>query len=380
MAAKKPKTRKTRRLIIGTERNQMRLEILKKVRERKSDGQIVRDLAINRNIFGRMVLEIRKGLTPKERIRFLEMRRENASDKFTPINARNLIRDSKKVLTGETAFIMQKPKDPLARFYKHMPAATKKAVRLIRGTNMKFIRISEKTGLSQQKVSSMYKILREVEQIPERRRGGEERNKNRITKWYLKNKGKIPKLMQQWEPRIVSTAESYCRNSTIFQRAGIYPDNIADYIRDSLEWKLKTFDPSRGKKMSEDIKLRNYISHQIKLLALDQLKIARRRKTQSSLGHNLTTSQEKPWTFMNILAAKPSARNIDPEKLIALIEEVSKKANLTTQEKAIIYAKAAGLKQAQIGKIVGVNESRISQVMISTKAKATKAGFSPKKK
>ena len=380
MAARKPTPTKKRHLLPDHQRKVTKIKVLEKVRDGKSRIQIVNDLAINRNTVSEILHEAEKVLAPKERRQFHKLLRENAAIKFKPANARNLIHDSKNVLVGKSAFLLQKPKDPLAKFYMNKPAATKKAIRLIRKTNMRLVQIKKETGLSKLKISNLYHIIKQMESIPERKTGSnQKRDKKRITKWYRNNKKKVQKLMQIWEPKIVSTAASYCRNSTIFQRTGIYPDNIADYIRDSLEWKLKTFDPSRGKKMSEDIKLRNHISHQIKLLALDQLKIARKRKAQVSLGYNLTKSQKKPWTFMDILVAKPSARNTDPEKLIALIEEVSKKAGFSIQEKAIIYAKAAGLKQHQIGKIVGVNESRISQVMISIRAKATKAGFSPKK-
>lgn len=187
--------------------------------------------------------------------------------------------------------------------------------------------------------------------------------------------------MKQFEPDIgASVNKIYEKYKDVFNTANTTPEKIAEYIRETLKWKIKTFNPKKRKGTDLEIEIRNYCRQQIALLARDKLKQAYRVYNKSvkteSLESKIKESKTGKLTLMGTVAAKQQ-QAANPEKVIMVIETFVKKAKLDPEEKAVVYGKAAGLTQLEIEKMIGFSSQTTKTIINSIRKKAVEAGLKP---
>ena len=306
--------------------------------------------------------------------------RENSAKKFKRQKAGEIIELMTKVILGKAELPRgpQKPAKPIMP--KVHPKKAAEILADLRRTKKTLAEIAAARGIGQQRVSNAYhRLLDAGEGIPERIRGGSQRDMSRRTG--VIGRGEIPGILAKKEAQIAKKAGSiFMRYRWIFQAAGVLPEDIAQHIRGSLVWKLETFDPTKMKKAPPKEKLDRYISFHITRLALDKLKIAARKARRKAVMLQRFPTKEPGRREGEIarLADIPERTmppEQDPQETIDLLGGISRKAGLLRQEKAVLFAKAAGLKGKRLAAMVGISESGVALIFTSARKKMAKAGI-----
>jgi len=370
-----------------------RMQVLRGLKQRKSIKQISLELGIPAPTVYFDLVRLSKRLRPENIKKLNALKREIRYYKITPEKASQLIETAKKVLRSQASVLPKKSRSPQkspGQMPLHLIRNPEKAAILfqdLRSTKKTLTQIKLDRHTSLPLVSKAYTFLiTKGEAIPERRHGLErnQMDKRRLT-GQLTN-AKIEEIIKKQEPNINSKAwQFYNYYRDLFNSAGFGAEDIAAQIRQKLPWKLETFGPARIKKpLSLQQKIDHHCSVQINLLAIDMLRLARKKagkeqiSIETPLSQKRTGSGERAFSLKDLIAGEITAE--DPEIGISLIEAVSKKAGLTIQEKAAIYLRFAGFTQKQIAQEVNVNPNAISYILTSAKKKLEKSGFSPEKK
>jgi hypothetical protein len=181
--------------------------------------------------------------------------------------------------------------------------------------------------------------------------------KKRLPSGSLRNPARITGEIQgaeleQWmdrlEPRIKKVAGRLAQN-VVVRSAGLGKEDIEQYCRDRLRWKLQTFDLKRKTKgKNREDKINRFCSAQISFSSGDILRNSRKK-------HAKTNRTIEP-------AAKPM------EQLsVTEIKANLRKKHLTPNEITLVLARLAGMSLPRIGRVLNATQSRVSQLFIPIK-------------
>ncbi len=297
--------------------------------------------------------------------------------KFTPKKSAEFISFAQKIIREQAQLLPKAPKKEMfPRMRQRNPKQLNAIISKLKNTNKTLSRISSETGAGHDAVGRVYRGLKVAGiQMQERTTGSFQKDKKRITNFFTKKQ--INELVKEYEPNIVAKAwKIYNSYRNIFNKAGVGAGDIAQFIRLELPWKLQIFDPQKKKGDTQEIKIRNYCLWHINNLGLDVKRTSERKaKEKISLDQEREGGKGGKKAYLKDSLSKKVVSDADPEKLIKLIETMSKTAKLNHQEKAVLYAKAIEMEQRKTAEIVGVGENRISQVVRSLKSKMEKAGY-----
>lgn len=355
-------------------RRQWRL--LRGVLERKKLAEIDRGLS-KRSAQGDVV-GVSARLKPENARRLALLVRENMARKFTPEKADRITALAKKIILGQAALpqVPQKARPIL----QGLPKKTADGILAdLRETGKTQKDIAVAHGVKNGRVFKAYhKLLEDGENIPERNTGSY--RKSRLRRTGAISGEKIPRILAKKEAQIVGKAKYvFWQNRRVFLATGMGPEDIAQYIRKSLVWKLETFDPARMKKAPPAEKLDRYISYHISRLASDTVKTAARKarhKTQLVQRFAAKDGRGEETTMADI-PERASTTVQDPQETIDLLEEASWKARLLQQEKAAVFAKIVGISNKQFAAMAGVKEKQAFNIYASAMKKMANARIAP---
>lgn len=365
----------------------------KVIRRRKEElrllkqGKTTKEIASALGVGGGLVRDdynaLLRNLRPENIERFRAIKRGAARSKFSLSKAMEIISASKNVIKGHASMLPKKPwRLPLP--LRKNPKKEAQVLHELRSTKKSLTQIAGDNQASWKVVQKAYNFLKaKGEEIPVRARtyhGLMGKATGQLSR------AKIAALMIEHEPAIVRKAGSFYRHyRDLFNTAGFDEKDIAGYIRRQLPHKLELFNPDSVKKVSGfENKARFVCSRQIRFLAIDMLKIARKKagKELGSLEKPLVIARnsigEKAFTRRGILAGQIRMEN--PEEAIALLEETAKKAGFTIQQKAVAYARFAGFTSKQIGDMGGLGSSYAWVISMEIRKKMRKAGLAPPEK
>jgi len=357
-----------------------RIRLLRSIYAGKTIKQIAQEKRLPYSRMHRKVDDVKRGLKPESREKLKEQINANRGKKFDPRSAKELTSFAKKAIRGEIFLFSQSPwKTSFPSYYEKHPKTLKKVVHLLRSTGKSFTQIGQETGVGYGTISKSYKLLKGFgEDIAERglHARPSKRQQSRITGFF--NQKQVTGIVNSYEKRIVHTANKFYNvYKPYFDFKNITAEGIADYIRDSLEWKVKTFDLSKRKGKSLKLELQKYCCQQIKFLALDKVKqVKRNHKKVVSLEQGKGIDGEAGLRLKDIIAAKEQ-KSASPEEMIELIEKISRQSKLDTKEKAIFYGKVAGMTHGEMATMAGTNNSFIGYISMTTRKKMLAAGYKP---
>jgi len=167
----------------------------------------------------------------------------------------------------------------------------------------------------------------------------------------------IEQIIAQKERLIENRSRALWQNPHI-RTAMPSREAVADFIRDLLKWKLETFNPARYKKKVKNI-IDNYCNFAVKSACLDIIKKSKRKPRTVSIDSGRV---EEKGTAGNIAAKGTGEMNL--RQVLKFLQE----KGLTQKQQALVLARFAGINERRTGKMLGVSESRITQLWRPIKA------------
>jgi len=356
-----------------------KMELLRRINK----GQTLREISTGSKVsYGKVygtLTSVKKNLKPKSAEKLRMAINENRQGKFKSKKAIELTSFAKKILTGEINLVSKNPwKTNFPIMYGKNPKALKKIIHLLRTTNNSFTEVGKKTRTSYDPIKKAYDLLRKIgEEIPERSRNVRPtlRKASRLTGVFTEKQ--VKQILKSHEARIDKASKKmYNAYRPLFDFRNMGPGEIADYIRSGLEWKIKTFNFEKRQGTNFKHELLKYCAQQVKFLALDQVKLAKKNYQRVESLEKKIGQGDKKITRKEIVAAKEQ-KTVSPKDLMAAIERMAKQAKLDQREKAVVYGKAAGMTQGEMSTIVGTSSSFISYLINSGRAKMRATGFEP---
>jgi hypothetical protein len=352
----------------------LRRKILRGIMRGQGGKTISRELGLSRTGFGSHIIALKRRLKPNNAERLKAKIIGNLPRKFTHDKARQIISLAQKIMAGEAGLPELQRKilrDPLSKIPPEKTARIREA---LLKTKKHIWQIARENKTSPKTVSRIFASA--APQGAQRKPGGIQRKESRKTGFFTEQQ--ISGIVQQREPQITQTANRfYWAYRSFFDRANILPEEIADYIRSGLHWKLETFSPRKPQnQLAEEIS--KLCAAQIRYLALDKKKAATRKaRGVLSLQQKLfETDTGKERTKADFVAARPE-QSVGLAELIETANRTAERAKLAPAEKAVMFGIAAGLKQAELSRLAGVGKSLISQLAKSARKKIAAAGIRP---
>lgn len=175
----------------------------------------------------------------------------------------------------------------------------------------------------------------------------------------FRSAGKREQILKGNWPKIEKAAKRvYNKAKNVFDAANMGPGEIADEIKERVDWKLQTYNPSKLMG-AEETKLARYLNYHIGHLAFDLKRTALRQyKPIQSLESGAQDKSGKVWTYRQTLKAK----TIPIELTLKTLEKISTELKLNIVEEAVLYGLAAGMQANQIAKGTGYTESNIGLI------------------
>ena len=228
--------------------------------------------------------------------------------------------------------------------------------------------ISKRIKISTEVIARLQKQLVEKGLIPEISRGEKiskrSRQFSKITN-VLKKESR-QKILQENKQKIANLVKKlYNLNKKAFDFTNMLPETILEKVIADIDWRLQRYDPEKmpGK---ESTKLARYVNRNISFALLEAKRTAwRKHKKVISI-----ETENRADTIRQRIQARPETKEITIKEL----EKISKKLKLTIIEKSILFGKAAGMNNLNIGKAIRYSEGRISQIN-SNLEKRLKAQF-----
>ncbi len=369
--------RSRRKTSINTDYAIKRKKIINLVFEGKTPKEIaqkmkIRDVVRLQNTISYIIKHL-----PEAKAERLRNQYRKSMYKFSLKKAGEFVLLVKKIIRGEAQLLQKPPSGMVPTLRKRNPKKVQAIISELKNTNKNFVQIAREINSSNRTVARIYYILKaSSEQMPERGRGFNnpvQKNEKRITNFFTKKK--IDNIMKEQERGIVNKAERMYRTyRNMFNKAGMGEADIAQYIRMELPWKLQTFNPDKKKGKTLKEKITGYCLWNINKLSLNVKRTAE-RKSNAKISLDKKVGKGETKITLKDLQTKTLLPDADPEKLIKLIETMSKKAGLNYRENAVLYAKAIEINRIKTAEMLGLKDSKISQIAKTLKAKMKKAGY-----
>ncbi len=300
--------------------------------------------------------------------------------KFTVAKATGLISLAQKIIKGEAELL--KPKNPMQRDVKTRPVEAGQIMQELRSTNKNLVQISKEKNTDYNVVVRIYHaLIANGEKIPVRMSAVNRAQKDKARITGILKQEQVAEIMGAQEAHIVNASKRmYNFYKPVFNAAAMGWEDIAQYVRKELPWKLLTFNPANWGGKSLEGKIQACCRRQINFLALDMKKRAEKSPELQSLDKIILGDEaavERVIKLKDAIAKKEPMPLLGTKKIIKIIETIARKAFLTEQEKALIYGKVAGITERQIAKIVGLSEMGIWYCWRSIKTKLSAAGIKP---
>jgi len=341
--------------------------------------QIGNELGIEIPAISKDAASVSARLRPENAQRIRMLMRENRAQKFTPEKADKITALAKKIILGE-AELPRAPEKPAKPIMPKIHPKEAAIINDLQGTKKTMKEIAADRHVRRVLVQKIYhRMLAAGEVIPERNKG----RRLMSRKTGVVGVGEIPGILAKNEAQIARKARDiFWQNRRIFRAAAIGPEDIAQYIRRHLPQKLEIFDPGRMKKAPPEKKLNRYISFHISHLALDMLKTPARAMRRRGVALQRFPTKEPGRREGEVVRladiperAVPQAQ--DPQETIDLLERISRKAGLLRREKAVVFAKIAGISGKRFAAMTGTVETNVSLIYTSARKKIANAGIAP---
>lgn len=180
------------------------------------------------------------------------------------------------------------------------------------------------------------------------------------------NEEKRKKFLEKHWKRIQGKANTlYYKNRKAFDFQNTLPEEIADELKERLDWKLQTFNPKRMHG-PEETKLARYFSKKPAQVAFDLKRTAWRQYREIA---SLEAGMEEKKDIKRTMQAPTIFKDIT----VAQLEALSKALKLNLMKEAVLFGTAAGIRRKTVGKALGLSETRVIQIKKETEKKVEKA-------
>jgi len=265
-----------------------------------------------------------------------------------------LIGLSRKIIAGETG--LPKPQKPPKPVPKRILRAIAELKRRPKASN---IRIARKTRASPWAVKRLRKKLVSEGRIPDISRHEITKTAKRAAgiRTGAVSKKRREKIVGEKRKYFEKAAEKICRAyGMALEARGITEQELAERMLDRLDWSLQTYDPARMKGPEKD-KIERFTGWRGRRIIADFWGFAKSQRVPEINAE----AQGRGGTKVPA-AERAAAPKQQREFTAADIDRVCKQLKIGILESAVLFAKAAGLNQAEIGRRLGFSESNISVI------------------